>query len=141
MLSAHGTVTIRPKEVIPVYREEWDATVTDYKYNLVNRDFVSRGGNLYQVKVQKPDEFIPAGIDPGSEVGEDYWEIFNKLAPSVTNFLVIVDEEGKPQTLLSGGRIQARFLNIGSLNMGETRLWGGAGPMTGKGLGPGQRPG
>ena len=67
MLSAHGTVTIRPKEVIPVYREEWDATVTDYKYNLVNRDFVSRGGSLYQVKVQKPDEFIPAGIDPDND--------------------------------------------------------------------------
>lgn len=134
MLSAHGTVTIRPGEVVPVYREEWDATVTDYKYNLVNRDFVSRNGNLYQVKVQKPNEFIPAGIDPGSEVGEDYWEIFNKLAPSVTNFLVIVDEDGKPQTLLSGGRIQTKFLNIGSLNMSETRLWGGAEPMTGKGL-------
>lgn len=134
MLSAHGTVTIRPKEVIPIYREEWDATVTDYKYNLVNRDFVSRNGNLYQVKVQKPKEFVPAGIDPDSEVGERYWEVFNKLSPSVTNFLVIVDEDGKPQTLLSGGRIQARFLNIGSLNMGETRLWGGAEPMTGKGL-------
>ena len=134
MLSAHGTVTIRPREVIPIYREEWDAKVTDYKYNLVNRDFVSRGGNLYQVKVQKPDEFIPAGIDPDSEIGERYWEIFNKLSPSVTNFLVIVDEDGKPQTLLSGGRIQARFLNIGSLNMSETRLWGGAEPMTGKGL-------
>ena len=134
MLSAHGTVTIRPKEVVPIYREEWDAKVTDYKYNLVNRDFVSRGGSLYQVKVQKPDEFIPAGIDPDSEIGERYWEIFNKLSPSVTNFLVIVDEDGKPQTLLSGGRIQARFLNIGSLNMGETRLWGGAEPMTGKGL-------
>lgn len=134
MLSAHGTVTIRPKEVVNIYREEWDAKVTDYKYNLVNRDFVSRGGNLYQVKVQKPDEFVPAGIDPDSEVGERYWEVFNKLSPSVTNFLVIVDEDGKPQTLLSGGRIQARFLNIGSLNMGETRLWGGAEPMTGKGL-------
>lgn len=134
MLSAHGTVTIRPKEVVPIYREEWDAKVTDYKYNLVNRDFVSRGGNLYQVKMQKPDEFVPAGIDPDSEVGEQYWEVFNKLSPSVTNFLVIVDEDGKPQTLLSGGRIQARFLNIGSLNMGETRLWGGAEPMTGKGL-------
>lgn len=134
MLSAHGTVTIRPKEVVPIYREEWDANITDYKYNLVNRDFVSRGGNLYQVKVQKPDEFVPAGIDPDSEVGERYWEVFNKLSPSVTNFLVIVDEDGKPQTLLSGGRIQARFLNIGSLNMGETRLWGGAEPMTGKGL-------
>lgn len=68
MLSAHGTVTIRPKEVIPIYREEWDATVTDYKYNLVNRDFVSRNGNLYQVKVQKPKEFVPAGIDPDSEI-------------------------------------------------------------------------
>nr|DAQ93336.1 MAG TPA: hypothetical protein [Caudoviricetes sp.] len=134
MLSAHGTVTIRPKEVVPVYREEWDARVTDYKYNLVNRDFVSRNGNLYQVKVQRPNEFIPAGIDPDSEVGEAYWEAFNKLAPSVANFLIIVDEDGKPQTLLSGGRIQARFLNIGSLNMGETRLWGGAEPMTGKGL-------
>lgn len=134
MLSAHGTVTIRPKEVIPIYREEWDATVTDYKYDLVNRDFVSRGGNLYQVKVQKTNEFVPAGIDPDSEVGERYWEVFNKLAPSVTNFLVIVDEDGKPQTLLSGGRIQTKFLNIGSLNMGETRLWGGAEPMTGKGL-------
>lgn len=134
MLSAHGTVTIRPREVVPVYREEWDATVTDYKYNLVNRDFVSRNGNLYQVKVQKPNEFVPAGIDPDSEIGEDYWEIFNKLAPSVTNFLVIVDEDGKPQTLLSGGRVQTRFLNIGSLNMSETRLWGGAEPMTGKGL-------
>ena len=31
MLSAHGTVTIRPKEVVPIYREEWDAKVTDYK--------------------------------------------------------------------------------------------------------------
>lgn len=134
MLSAHGTVTIRPKEVIPIYREEWDATVTDYKYNLVNRDFVSRNGNLYQVKVQKPKEFVPAGIDPDSKVGEEYWEVFNKLAPSVTNFLVIIDEDGKPQTLLSGGRIRTKFLNIGSLNMGETRLWGGAEPMTGKGL-------
>ena len=134
MLSVHGTVTIRPKEVVPVYREEWDAGVTDYKYNLVNRDFVSRNGNLYQVKVQRPKEFVPAGIDPDSEAGEAYWEVFNKLVPSVTNFLVIVDEDGKPQTLLSGGRIQARFLNIGSLNMGETRLWGGAEPMTGKGL-------
>ena len=134
MLSAHGTVTIRPKEVIPIYREEWDARVTDYKYDLVNRDFVSRGGNIYQVKVQRPNEFVPAGIDPDSEIGERYWEIFNKLSPSVTNFLVIVDEDGKPQTLLSGGRIQARFLNIGSLNMGETRLWGGAEPMKGKGL-------
>ena len=134
MLSAHGTVTIRPKEVIPIYREEWDATVTDYKYNLVNRDFVSRNGNLYQVKVQKPKEFVPAGIDPDSEVGELYWQAFNKLSPSVTNFLVIIDEDGKPQTLLSGGRIQTKFLNIGSLNMSETRLWGGAEPMTGKGL-------
>ena len=134
MLSAHGTVTIRPREVVPVYREEWDATVTDYKYNLVNRDFVSRNGNLYQVKVQKPKEFVPSGIDPDSEVGEAYWEIFNKLAPSVTNFLVIIDEDGKPQTLLSGGRIRTKFLNIGSLNMSETRLWGGAEPMTGKGL-------
>lgn len=134
MLSAHGTVTIRPKEVIPIYREEWDARVTDYKYDLVNRDFVSRGGNIYQVKVQRPNEFVPAGIDPDSEVGEQYWEIFNKLSPSVTNFLVIVDEDGNPQTLLSGGRIQTKFLNIGSLNMGETRLWGGAEPMKGKGL-------
>ena len=134
MLSAHGTVTIRPKEVVPFYREEWDAKVTDYKYNLVNRDFVSRNGNLYQVKVQKLKEFVPAGIDPDSKEGEQYWQVFNKLAPSVTNFLVIIDEDGKPQTLLSGGRIQTKFLNIGSLNMGETRLWGGAEPMKGKGL-------
>lgn len=77
--------------------------------NLVNRDFVSRNGNLYQVKVQKPNEFVPAGIDPDSEI-EITWEIFNKLAPSVTNFLYsIVDEDGKPQTLLSGGRFKRSF--------------------------------
>ena len=130
----HGTVTIRPKEVIPIYREKWDAAVADYKYDLVNRDFVSYNENIYQVKMLRPGQFVPAGIDPDSEVGENYWEIFNKLAPSATNFLVIVDENGTAQTLLSGGRIQAKFLNIGSLNMGETRLWGGAEPMTGKGL-------
>ncbi len=134
MLTAHGTVTIRPKEVIPIYREEWNATVTDYKYDFVNRDFVSRGGNLYQVKIQRPGQFVPAGIDPASVEGQEYWQMFNKLAPSVTNFLVIIDEDGKPQTLMSGGRIQTKFLNIGSLNMSETRLWGGAELFTGKGL-------
>lgn len=134
MLTAHGTVTIRPKEVVPVYREEWDATVEDYKYNLVNRDFVSRGGNLYQVKTQRPGQFVPAGIDPASVEGQEYWQMFNNLAPSVTNFIVIMDEGGKPQTLLSGGRVQTKFLNIGSLNMSETRLWGGAELFTGKGL-------
>lgn len=134
MLTAHGTVTIRPKEVVPVYREEWDGTVTDYKYDFVNRDFVSRGGNLYQVKIQRPGQFVPAGIDPASVEGQEYWQMFNKLAPSVTNFLVIVDEDGKPRTLLSGGRIQTKFLNIGSLKMSETRLWGGAELFTGKGL-------
>lgn len=125
---------MRPKEVVPVYREEWDATVEDYKYDLVNRDFVSRNGVIYQVKKQRVNEFVPAGLDPAGENGEDYWEAFNNLAPSVANFLIIVDEDGVPATLLSGGRIQARFLNIGSLNMSETRLWGGAEPMTGKGI-------
>lgn len=134
MLTACGTVTIRPKEVVPIYREEWDATVTDYKYDFVNRDFVSRNGNIYQVKTQRPGQFVPAGIDPASVEGQEYWQVFNNLAPSVTNFLVIVDEDGKPRTLMSGGRIQTNFLNIGSLNMSETRLWGGAEPMTGKGL-------
>ena len=134
MLTAHGTVTIRPKEVIPIYREEWNATVTDYKYDFVNRDFVSRGGNLYQVKIQRPGQFVPAGIDPDSVAGADYWELFNPLKPSATNFLVIIDEDGKPQTLMSGGRIQTKFLNIGSLKMSETRLWGGAELFTGKGL-------
>lgn len=134
MMTANGTVTLRPKEVVPVYREEWDATVEDYKYDLVNRDFVSRNGVIYQVKKQRVNEFVPAGLDPAGENGEDYWEAFNNLAPSVANFLIIVDEDGVPATLLSGGRIQARFLNIGSLNMSETRLWGGAEPMTGKGL-------
>lgn len=133
-MTAHGTVTIRPKEVIPIYREEWNATVTDYKYDFVNRDFVSRGGNLYQVKIQRPGQFVPAGIDPDSVAGADYWELFNPLKPSATNFLVIIDEDGKPQTLMSGGRIQTKFLNIGSLNMSETRLWGGAELFTGKGL-------
>lgn len=134
MMTANGTVTLRPKEVVPVYREEWDATVEDYKYDLFNRDFVSRNGVIYQVKKQRVNEFVPAGLDPAGENGEDYWEAFNNLAPSVANFLIIVDEDGVPATLLSGGRIQARFLNIGSLNMSETRLWGGAEPMTGKGL-------
>lgn len=134
MIQAHGTVTIRPKEVIPIYREEWNATVTDYKYDFVNRDFVSRGGNLYQVKIQRPGQFVPAGIDPDSVAGADYWELFNPLKPSATNFLVIIDEDGKPQTLMSGGRIQTKFLNIGSLKMSETRLWGGAELFTGKGL-------
>ena len=133
-MTAHGTVTIRPKEVIPIYREEWNATVTDYKYDFVNRDFVSRGGNLYQVKIQRPGQFVPAGIDPDSVAGADYWELFNPLKPSATNFLVIIDEDGKPQTLMSGGRIQTKFLNIGSLKMSETRLWGGAELFTGKGL-------
>ena len=82
----------------------------------------------------RPGQFVPAGIDPDSEVGENYWEIFNKLVPSVTNFLIVVDKDGTPQTLLSGGRIQTKFLNIGSLNMSETRLWGGAELFTGKGL-------
>ena len=134
MITANGTVTLRPKEVVPVYREEWDATVEDYKYDLFNRDFVSRNGVIYQVKKQRVNEFVPAGLDPAGENGEDYWEAFNNLAPSVANFLIIIDEDGEPATLLSGGRIQARFLNIGSLNMSETRLWGGAEPMTGKGL-------
>ena len=134
MITANGTVTLRPKEVVPIYREEWDATVEDYKYDLFNRDFVSRNGVIYQVKKQRVNEFVPAGLDPAGENGEDYWEAFNNLAPSVANFLIIIDEDGEPATLLSGGRIQARFLNIGSLNMSETRLWGGAEPMTGKGL-------
>lgn len=134
MLTARGTVTIRPKEVIPIYREEWDATVEDYKYDLLNRDFVSRAGNLYHAKEQRPGEFIPAGIAPDSVEGAKYWEMFNALKPTATNFLVITDEKGTPRTLMSGGRIQTEFLNIGSLNMSETRLWGGAEPMTGKGL-------
>ena len=134
MITANGTVTLRPKEVVPIYREKWDATVEDYKYDLFNRDFVSRNGVIYQVKKQRVNEFVPAGLDPAGENGEDYWEAFNNLAPSVANFLIIIDEDGEPATLLSGGRIQARFLNIGSLNMSETRLWGGAEPMTGKGL-------
>lgn len=134
MLTAHGTITIRPKEVVPIYREEWSSTVTDYKYNLVNRDFVSRNGILYSVKKQEPGQFVPVGIDPDSEVGVEYWLPFNNLAPTATNFLVVTDDEGMPQTLMSGGRIQTKFLNIGSLNMSETRLWGGAELFTGKGL-------
>lgn len=134
MLTAHGTITIRPKEVVPIYREEWSSTVTDYKYNLVNRDFVSRNGILYSVKAQEPGQFVPVGIDPDSEVGVEYWLPFNNLAPTATNFLVVTDDKGMPQTLMSGGRIQTKFLNIGSLNMSETRLWGGAELFTGKGL-------
>lgn len=105
MITANGTVTLRPKEVVPIYREKWDATVEDYKYDLFNRDFVSRNGVIYQVKKQRVNEFVPAGLDPAGENGEDYWEAFNNLAPSVANFLIIIDEDGEPATLLSGGRI------------------------------------